>query len=203
MKAVTFVETGRLELADVPRPTVEEPTDVVLKVSTTAICGSDLHVLEGRIPGMMQGGIIGHEFIGIVEDAGPEVKNFKPGDRALASFIIPCGKCWFCTRGQQGQCQDARVFGYGIFLGDINGGQAEYVRVPNADLCLHHIDASMSDERALFAGDILSTGVHVAAEARIQEGDNVAVVGCGPVGLFAIQAAMAYNPARVFAIDSV
>ncbi|HEV3230980.1 MAG TPA: alcohol dehydrogenase catalytic domain-containing protein [Candidatus Dormibacteraeota bacterium] len=203
MRAVTFVEIGKLELTDVPKPTIEEPTDALLKVTTTAICGSDLHVLSGRIPGMMPGNIIGHEFIGVVEEVGPEVRGFKPGDRALASFIIPCGRCWFCVRGQQGQCQDARVFGYGIFLGDVNGGQTEYVRIPNADLALHQIGPELTDEQALFAGDILSTGVHVAAEARIQEGDTVAVVGCGPVGLFAIQAARTYKPARIYAIDSV
>ncbi|MDP9325637.1 MAG: alcohol dehydrogenase catalytic domain-containing protein [Candidatus Dormibacteraeota bacterium] len=203
MKAVSFVEIGKLEMREVDKPTVQEPTDVLLKVTTSAICGSDLHVLEGRIPGMMEGGIIGHEFIGVVEDAGPEVKNFKPGDRALASFLIPCGKCWYCKRGLYGQCEDIRVFGYGIFVGDINGGQAEYVRVPNADLSLHHVDQKLSDEQALFAGDILTTGFHIADIAGIKEGDTVAVVGCGPVGLFAIQAAQTFKPSKIYAIDSV
>ena len=203
MKAVSFVEVGRLEMRDAPRPTIEDPTDVLLRVTTTAICGSDLHVLEGRIPGMMEGGILGHEFIGIVEDVGPGVKNFKPGDRALASFIVPCGKCWFCQRRYYGQCDDVRVFGYGIFVGDLNGGQTEYVRVPNADLSLHHIDSRLTDEQALFAGDILTTGFHVADIAGIREGDTVAVVGCGPVGLMAVQAAMTFKPSKVFAIDTV
>ena len=203
MKAVSFVEVGRLEMRDAPKPTIEDPTDVLLRVTTTAICGSDLHVLEGRIPGMMEGGILGHEFIGIVEDVGPEVKNFKPGERALASFIVPCGKCWYCQRKYYGQCDEVRVFGYGIFVGDLNGGQTEYVRVPNADLSLHHIDPRLSDEQALFAGDILTTGFHVAEIAGIHEGDTVAVVGCGPVGLMAVQAAMTFKPSRVFAIDSV
>jgi threonine dehydrogenase-like Zn-dependent dehydrogenase len=203
VKAVSFVEVGRLEMIDAPKPTVLEPTDVLLKITTTAICGSDLHVLEGRIPGMMAGGILGHEFIGVVEEAGPEVKNFKPGDRALASFIVPCGHCWYCDRRQFGQCQEARIFGYGIFVGDLAGGQAEYVRVPNADLALHHVRQDLSDEQVLFAGDILATGFHVADIAGIKEGDSVAVVGCGPVGLMAIQAAKTFKPARIFAIDSV
>jgi threonine dehydrogenase-like Zn-dependent dehydrogenase len=203
MKAVTFVEIGKLEMREVEKPTIQEPTDVILKVTTTAICGSDLHVLEGRIPGMMEGGIIGHEFIGVVEDAGPEVKDFKPGDRALASFMVPCGKCWLCNHGFHGQCEDLQVFGYGVFLGDLNGGQTEYVRVPRADVSLHHIEDDMTDERALFAGDILTTGVQVASNGQIKEGDTVAVIGCGPVGLFAIQAAMAFKPAAVYAIDSV
>jgi threonine dehydrogenase-like Zn-dependent dehydrogenase len=197
------VEVGKLEMRDVPRPTIQEPTDVLLKVTTTAICGSDLHVLEGRIPGMMSGGILGHEFIGIVEEAGPGVKNFKPGDRALASFLVPCGHCWYCDRRQFGQCQEAMVFGYGIFVGDLAGGQSEYVRVPNADLALHHVVDRLSDEQVLFAGDILATGFHVADIAGIKEGDSVAVVGCGPVGLMAIQAAMTFKPSKVFAIDSV
>jgi 2-desacetyl-2-hydroxyethyl bacteriochlorophyllide A dehydrogenase len=203
MKAVTFVEVGKLDLRDVDKPTIKEPDDVLLKVTTTAICGSDLHVLAGRIPGMMEGGILGHEFIGTVEDVGPEVKNFKPGDRALASFLIPCDKCWYCDRKMFGQCESARIFGYGIFVGDVNGGQAEYVRVPAADLCLHHVDKRLSDESALFAGDILTTGFHVADIAGIKEGDTVAVVGCGPVGLFAIQAAQTFKPSSVYAIDSV
>jgi threonine dehydrogenase-like Zn-dependent dehydrogenase len=203
VKAVSFVEIGKLEMRDATRPTIQAPTDVLLKITTTAICGSDLHVLEGRIPGMMEGGILGHEFIGIVEEAGPEVKNFKPGDRALASFLVPCGSCWFCDRRLFGQCQDAEVFGYGIFVGDLNGGQAEYVRVPRADIALHHVSATLSDEQALFAGDILTTGFHVAEIAGIREGDAVAVVGCGPVGLMAIQAAMTFKPSKVFAVDSV
>lgn len=190
-------------MRDVPRPTILEPTDVLLRVTTTAICGSDLHVLEGRIPGMMEGGILGHEFIGIVEEAGPAVANFKPGDRALASFVVPCGSCWFCDRRLFGQCQDLQVFGYGIFVGDLNGGQAEYVRVPRADIALHHVNEKLSDEQALFAGDILTTGFHVADIAGINEGDTVAVVGCGPVGLMAIQAAMTFKPSAIYAIDSV
>jgi threonine dehydrogenase-like Zn-dependent dehydrogenase len=203
MKAVSFVEVGKLEMRDVPKPTILEPTDVLLRVTTTAICGSDLHVLEGRIPGMMPGGILGHEFMGIVEEAGPEVRNFKAGDRALASFLVPCGHCWYCDRRQFGQCQEAKVFGYGIFVGDLAGGQSEYVRVPNADIALHHVSEKLSDEQALFAGDILATGFHVADIAGIKEGDSVAVVGCGPVGLMAIQAAKTFKPSKIFAIDSV
>ncbi|MEA2683839.1 MAG: S-(hydroxymethyl)glutathione dehydrogenase / alcohol dehydrogenase [Chloroflexota bacterium] len=203
MKAVSFVEVGKLEMREAPRPSILEPTDVLLKITTTAICGSDLHVLEGRIPGMMEGGILGHEFIGIVEEAGPDVRNFKPGDRALASFLVPCGSCWFCDRRLFGQCQEAQVFGYGIFVGDLNGGQTEYVRVPRADMALHHVSEKLSDEQALFAGDILTTGFHVADIAGIKEGDTVAVVGCGPVGLMAVQAAMTFKPSQVFAIDTV
>jgi threonine dehydrogenase-like Zn-dependent dehydrogenase len=203
MRALTFVDIGRVEMADVPRPAVEDPTDVVVRVTTTAICGSDLHVLHGRIPGMIPGGILGHEFTGVVEEAGPGVRSVKPGDRVLASFTIPCGACWFCNRRLFSRCPDMRVFGYGMFLSDLNGGQAEYVRVPNADLCLRVIDASMTDEQVLFAGDIFTTGFDCAVEARIEQGDVVVVQGCGPVGLMAVQAARAFKPAVTYAVDTV
>lgn len=203
MRAVTFQDVGSIALEDVPRPTIQDPTDVILKVTTTAICGSDLHVLAGRIPGMMPGGILGHEFMGIVEEIGPEVKRIREGDRALASFTIPCGTCWYCLKGMFNRCPDNRVFGYGLFLGDLNGGQTEYVRVPQADLGLHLIDPTLSDEMALFAGDIFSTGYDCAAEAHIQPGDVVVVQGCGPVGLFAVQAALTFSPGTVYAVDTV
>lgn len=203
MRAVTYQDVGAITLEDVPKPEIQEPTDVVLKVTTTAICGSDLHVLHGRIPGMMRGGILGHEFIGVVEEAGSDVKKHHEADRVLASFTIPDGTCWFCQRGMYNRCPDNRVFGYGAFLGDLNGGQAEYVRVPAADIALHRLDGSLSDEQALFAGDIFTTGFDCAAEGRIEEGDTVAVQGCGPVGLFAIQAARTFKPGQLFAIDTI
>ena len=203
MRALTFADFGRVEMADVPRPTIEEPDDVVVRVTTTAICGSDLHVLHGRIPGMTPGGVLGHEFVGVVEDVGRDVRTVRAGDRVLASFIIPCGKCWFCKRRLFSRCPDQRVFGYGMFLGDLNGAQAEYVRVPNADLCLRVIDEGLSDEHVLFAGDIFTTGYDCAVEARIEEGDAVVVQGCGPVGLMAIQAARAFKPSVIYAVDTV
>jgi threonine dehydrogenase-like Zn-dependent dehydrogenase len=203
MRAVTYQDVGQIQLDDVPRPNLEEPTDALLKVTTTAICGSDLHVLHGRIPGMMPGGILGHEFIGIVEEVGSGVTKIKEGDRALASFTIPDGTCWFCSRGMFNRCPDNRVFGYGAFLGDINGGQAEYVRIPSADIALHRIDGSLTDEQALFAGDIFTTGFDCAVEGAIQEGDIVVVQGCGPVGLFAIQAARTFKPGAIYAMDTV
>jgi threonine dehydrogenase-like Zn-dependent dehydrogenase len=203
MRALTFADVGRVEMADVPRPTVEEATDVVVKVTTTAICGSDLHVLHGRIPGMTPGGILGHEFVGVVEETGSAVTKVKTGDRVLASFMIPCGVCWFCAKRLFSRCPDQRVFGYGMFLGDINGAQAEYVRVPNADICLRVIDEGLSDERVLFAGDIFTTGYDCAVEARIEEGDVVVVQGCGPVGLMAVQAARAFKPSVIYAVDTV
>ena len=203
MRALLFKDFGAIELADVPKPKLEEPGDALVKVTTTAICGSDLHVINGRIPGMSPGGILGHEFIGVVEAVTAEVTRFAEGERVLGSFMIPCGHCWYCNRRLYSRCPDNRVFGYGAFLGDVNGAQAEYVRVPNADLALHAVDPAMSDERALFAGDIFTTAYDCAVEARIAKGDSIAVVGCGPVGLMAVQAARAFQPDTIFAIDTV
>ena len=203
MRALVFKDFGSVELADVPSPTIEEPGDAVVRVTSTAICGSDLHVLNGRIPGMTPGSTLGHEFVGIVEETSPEVTRFKPGDRVVASFMIPCGACWFCQRRLFSRCPDQRVFGYGSFLGDVQGAQAERVRVPNADLALHAVDPALSDEQVLFVGDIFTTGYDCAVEAQIQKGDTVAVIGCGPVGLMAIQAARSFGPQTIFAVDTV
>ncbi|MFN2450757.1 MAG: alcohol dehydrogenase catalytic domain-containing protein [Candidatus Dormibacteria bacterium] len=203
MRAVTFRDVGLLALEEVERPTIEEPGDVVVRVTTTAICGSDLHILNGRIPGMVPGGVLGHEFIGVVEEVGSDVGKVREGDRVLASFIVPCGQCWYCTRNAFSRCPDARVFGYGSFFGDLGGGQAEYVRIPNADLSSRPLAAGMSDERALFAGDIFTTAVDGASNAQIEPGDCVVVQGCGPVGLLAIQAAQAFQPGAVYAVDTV
>ena len=203
MRALVFKDYGSVEVDDVPKPAIEEVGDVILRVTTAAICGSDLHVVHGRIPGMTPGSVLGHEFMGVIEECGSGVKRFAAGDRVLASFVIPCGDCWYCDRKMFNRCQDQRVFGYGAFYGDINGAQAEYVRVPNADVCLHKIGADMSDEQALFAGDIFSTGFDVAAEGRIEAGDIVVVQGCGPVGLMATQAAKLFSPAKIYAVDTV
>ncbi len=203
MRALVFKDFGEVELTDVPKPSIEEPGDALVRVTTTAICGSDLHVINGRIPGMTPGSTLGHEFVGVVEEAGSDVSRFKAGDRVLASFLIPCGSCWYCDRRMFSRCPDQRVFGYGSFFGDVNGAQAEYVRVPNADLCLHSVDAALSDEQVLFAGDIFTTGYDCAAEAHIQRGDSVVVVGCGPVGLMAVQAAKTFEPSTIYAVDTV
>ncbi|MBV8194826.1 MAG: alcohol dehydrogenase catalytic domain-containing protein [Candidatus Dormibacteraeota bacterium] len=203
MRALVFKDFGSVELADVPKPSIEEPGDALVRVTTTAICGSDLHVLNGRIPGMSPGSTLGHEFVGVVEEVSPDVTRFKPGDRVLASFTIPCGRCWFCKRRLFSRCPDQRVFGYGAFLGDVQGAQAEYVRVPNADLSLHAVDPSLSDEQVLFAGDIFTTAYDCALEGRIEKGDAVAVVGLGPVGLMAIQVAKTFGPSVIYGVDTV
>jgi threonine dehydrogenase-like Zn-dependent dehydrogenase len=203
MKAVVYKGDGKVSLEEVPKPSIAEPGDALVRITTTAICGSDLHVLHGRIPGMSAGKVLGHEFVGTVEDAGSAVRRFAPGDRALGSFTIPCGECWYCLRRLFSRCVDQRIFGYGAFFGDLDGAQAEYVRVPNADLALHAIDPQAEDEQVLFAGDIFTTGLEVAAEGRIEAGDTVVVLGCGPVGLMAVSAARTFRPERILAVDTV
>jgi threonine dehydrogenase-like Zn-dependent dehydrogenase len=203
MRALVFKDFGSVEVVDVPVPLLEEPGDALVRVTRTAICGSDLHVVHGRIPGMSPGGILGHEFVGVVDAVGGGVTRFAEGDRVVGSFTIPCGACWYCERRHFSRCPDQRVFGYGSFFGDVAGAQAEYVRVPQADLVLHTLDASLSDEQGIFAGDIFTTGYDCAIEARIEPGDVVAVVGCGPVGLMAILAAQRFEPSTIYAVDTV
>lgn len=201
MRAVLFEDVGEIRLGDYPEPEVAEPADAVIRVTTAAICGSDLHLLHGRIPGVRPGSVIGHEYVGIVESTGPDVKQFKAGDRVVGAFPIVCGACWFCLRGEFNNCQDLRVLGYGMFTGDLDGAQAERVRIPNADWNLHAVDPELSDEQAIFAGDILTTGAYIAARANITEGDVVAITGAGPVGLFTLMAALTYSPSQVFVVD--
>lgn len=201
MRAILFEDVGAISLGDYPEPTLAEPGDAIVRVTTSAICGSDLHLLHGRIPGMRPGSVIGHEFTGEVVAVSPEVRSFAPGDRVVGSFLIPCGACWFCERGEGNNCTEIRVLGYGMFTGDLDGAQAEYVRMPLADASLHAIDPALTDEQAIFAGDILSTAVYVAGRAGIERGDVVAITGAGPVGLFTLMAVQAYAPSQVLVVD--
>jgi threonine dehydrogenase-like Zn-dependent dehydrogenase len=203
MRALAFKGVGTVELVEVAKPGLQEPGDALVRVTTTALCGSDLHVVHGRIPGMSPGGILGHEFVGLVEAVDGGVRRFAEGDRVVGSFTIPCGECWYCERRLFSRCPDQRVFGYGSFFGDVAGAQAEYVRVPAADLVLHAVADTLSDEQALFVGDIFTTGFDCATEARIEKGDVVTVVGCGPVGLMAILASRGFEPSTIYAVDTV
>lgn len=202
MKALTFRGEGQLRIADVPKPSIKDTGDVLVRVTLGAVCGSDLHILHGHTP-MNEGAVLGHEFVGIVEDCGPEVKRFRPGDRVVASFYTSCGHCALCRKGWFNQCENKATFGHGEFFGGLGGGQAEFVVVPNADHSMEHIPAGMSDEQAIFVGDILSTGFFGAERAEIKAGDVVAVVGAGPVGLLATMSAQLFGPSRVFVIDMV
>ena len=201
MRAVLFEDVGKLSFGDYPEPTVQDPGDAIIKVTTAAICGSDLHLYHGRVPGMRPGSVIGHEFVGEIVEVGSEVTKFKTGDRVVGSFLVVCGTCWFCRRGEFNNCDQMWILGYGMFVGDLDGAQAEYVRIPVADWNLHAVDASLSDEQAVFAGDILTTGAYISARASIKEGDVVAITGAGPVGLFTLMSALTYKPSVVYMVD--
>jgi threonine dehydrogenase-like Zn-dependent dehydrogenase len=200
MKAVVFEDVGRVRVDDVPDPGIEEPTDAVVRVTASAICGSDLHFLHGKAP-LLPGEPLGHEAVGVIEEVGPEAHGLAAGDRVVVAFDIVCGECWFCRRGQHALCEDFRNLGAGAFGGDLGGAQAERLRVPVAPHNLLKIPEGMEDERALFVGDILTTGVYGAAIAGIEPGDTVAVVGAGPMGFFAAQAARLHDPGRVVVLD--
>lgn len=218
MRALTWHGNGDVRVDTVPDPQIINPRDAVLRVTSTAICGSDLHLYDGVIPGMKQGDILGHEFMGVVEEVGPK-STLKVGQRVVVPFTISCGHCFFCEQGQFSACdnsnpvenQDASetlyghamggAFGYSHLTGGYPGGQAEYVRVPYSDIGPIVIPDGLEDEQVLFLSDILPTGWMAAENAGIAPGDTVAVWGCGPVGLFAVQSAVLMGAAQVIAID--
>ncbi len=200
MRAVVYRGPGRVEVADVPEPVVEDPRDAIVRVSTTAICGSDLHFFHGKAP-LEPGDTMGHEAVGVVERVGPGVTRSAPGQRVAVAFSIACGSCWFCEHGQTQLCEDARILGAGLFGGALGGAQAELVRVPNADVNLLRVGDGIDDDRAVFLGDVLPTAVHAAEVAAIRPGETVAVVGAGPVGFLAAQACLLHGPREVISID--
>jgi threonine dehydrogenase-like Zn-dependent dehydrogenase len=200
VKALVYEDIGKLRIEDVPEPSIEEPSDAVVRITTAAICGSDLHFYHGKAP-LLEGDPIGHEGVGVVEEVGPDVEGFSSGDRVVVAFNIVCGRCWFCLRGMNSLCVEFRNLGAGMVGGDLGGTQAERLRVPYASVNLLRIPENMEDERALFVGDILTTGYYGAAIAGIADGDAVSVVGAGPVGFFAAQAARLQGASQVQAID--
>ena len=200
MKAVVYQDVEQVTVGEVPDPEIEHPADAIVRITTSGICGSDLHFYHGKAP-LMPGETIGHEAVGVVEQTGPEVGRFKEGDGVVVAFNIACGHCWFCQHGQTTLCEEFRNLGAGLFGGGLGGAQAELVRVPNADTNLLSIPEGIEDERALFVGDILTTAYYGAAIAGIEPGDTVAVVGAGPVGFLTVQAAQLHDPKQVVALD--
>lgn len=200
MRAVVYREAGRVEVADVPDPRIEDPRDAIVRVTASAICGSDLHFFHAKAP-LEPGETIGHEAVGVVERVGADVVGISVGERVAASFSIACGRCWFCRGGQSQLCEDARILGAGLFGGALAGAQAELVRVPNADVNLLPVTEGVEDDRAVFLGDVLSSGYHAAEIAAIRPGETVAVIGAGPVGHLTVQAALLREPGEVIAID--
>ncbi|MGE5926129.1 MAG: zinc-dependent alcohol dehydrogenase [Gemmatimonadota bacterium] len=216
MKANCWTGKKSVEIEDVPDPTILNPRDAIVRITATAICGSDLHLYNGFMPGMARGDIIGHEFMGEIVETGRAVKNLKVGDRVVVPFPISCGNCYFCQKDLFSLCENsnpnaaaaeklwgqspAGIFGYSHILGGYAGGQAEYARVPYADVGPIKVDG-LTDEQALFLSDILPTGWMAAENCDIEPGDTVAVWGCGPVGQFAIVSAFLLGAGRVIAID--
>lgn len=207
MQAVVFHGPRDVRVEEVPKPEIEEPGDVLLKVDRAAICGTDLHPYHGRLE-MEEGFVLGHEYLGTIEAKGDGVTEFEEGERAVGSFFVACGKCWFCRRGSYMKCMMIRVFGMGMVMGDLPGAQSQYVRVPEADLTLRKLPeanggAGFEDEDMLFVGDILTTAYDAVRKTDMRPGDVVAVIGCGPVGLCTVMAARALGAGKVVAVDMV
>jgi threonine dehydrogenase-like Zn-dependent dehydrogenase len=217
MRANCWYGSNDVRVDNVPDPTILNPRDAIVKITSTAICGSDLHLYNGFVPTMEKGDILGHEFMGEVVEAGSGVNNLKTGDRVVVPFPIACGNCFFCQEKLYSVCENsnpnswmaekmwghspAGIFGYSHLTGGYAGGQAQYARVPYADVGPIKIPDGMSDEQVLFLSDILPTGWMAAENCNIRPGDVVAIWGCGPVGLFAIQSAYLLGAERVIAID--
>jgi 2-desacetyl-2-hydroxyethyl bacteriochlorophyllide A dehydrogenase len=202
MRAVTFQAPEQVRIEEKPDPELQAADDVVVRVEASGICGSDLHIYHGRVP-VEPGFTIGHEFVGTVLAAGDDVERVAVGDRVLGTFHTACAACASCLRGDYHRCRNGQTFGHGKNLGDLQGAQAELLLVPRANLTLRRVPEGMSADIALFAGDVMGTGYHSIAHADMRPGDTVAVLGLGPVGLCAVQAAIAAGAVEVFAVDTV
>jgi 2-desacetyl-2-hydroxyethyl bacteriochlorophyllide A dehydrogenase len=202
MRAVTFQAPHEVRVEDRPEPQLESPDDAIVAIEASGICGSDLHIYHGRVQ-IEPGFTIGHEFVGEVLEAGDGVTRVQAGDRVLGCFHSACGRCFYCLEGVFHKCDRMRVFGHGKMLGSLQGTQAERAVVPIADMTLRKVPDGVSDEVALFAGDVMGTGYHAVLQSGLQPGDCLAVLGLGPVGLCAVQVAVAAGIGPVVAIDSV
>jgi len=198
MKALVYHGPGKRSWEEKPRPEVERPTDAVVRLTHTTICGTDLHILKGDVPAVQDGRTLGHEGVGVVESVGDGVANVRPGDRVLISCITSCGRCDYCKRGIYAHCRDG-----GWILGHlIDGTQAEYVRIPHADNSLYPLPEGLDSEAAVMLSDILPTGHEIGAlNGEVGLGDTVAIVGSGPIGLAALLTARFYSPARIIMVD--
>lgn len=219
MKAAVFHRPGKITVDNVEDPKIEKPDDIILKVTTTAICGSDLHIYDGFVP-QLRDEVLGHEFMGIVEEVGPEVTRVKKGDRVIVPFSIACGQCFFCAQGFHANCSHSNpenygpegdlmkgkgggLFGYTDLYGGYNGGQAEYVRVPYANVGPRIIPDEFTDEQVLFLTDIFPTGWSAVKWGKVKPGDSVVIFGSGPVGLMAQKAAWLNGAEKVIAVDTL
>src|SRR5262245_6865558 len=219
MKALVWHGTNDVRVERVPDPTIVNARDAIIKITTSAICGSDLHLLDGFIPTMQSGDILGHEFMGEVVDVGKSITKLKVGDRVVVPFTIACGNCFFCQKELWSLCDNSNpnawmaeklygyttsgLFGYSHLTGGYAGGQAQYARVPFADVGPLKVPDSLADEQVLFLSDIFPTGYMAAENCEIKAGDIIAVWGCGPVGQMAIKSAFMLGAEKVIAIDDV
>jgi threonine dehydrogenase-like Zn-dependent dehydrogenase len=208
VKAVVWHGVGDIRLDDVQEPTIEKPTDAVVRITTSAICGTDLHMIRGTMPGMSPGRVLGHEAVGVVEQVGSDVRNLRPGDRVVVASTIACGYCSYCRSGYYAQCDNANPNGPGTAFfggpdeaGGFDGLQAEYARVPYANVGLVPVPDDVTDDQAILCSDIFPTGWFGAKLAGIRRGDTVAVFGAGPVGLFAAVSALELGAGRVLQVD--
>lgn len=200
MKAYTYIEKGRFELTDKSKPGLKDPKDAIVRVTLSSICTSDLHIKHGSVPRAVAGITVGHEMVGIVEEVGAEVKNVRKGDRVAVNVETFCGECFFCRKGYVNNCTDLSG---GWALGcRIDGGQTEYVRVPYADQGLSRIPDTVTDEQALFVGDVLATGFWAARISEIKEDDTVLIIGAGPTGLCTLQCVMLRNPKKIIVCEA-
>jgi 2-desacetyl-2-hydroxyethyl bacteriochlorophyllide A dehydrogenase len=202
MRAVTFQAPGDVRVDEVAEPELLASDDAIVRVEASGICGSDLHIYHGRVQ-IEPGFVIGHEYVGEVVAAGDEVSRVAVGDRVLGTYGTACGECFYCERGEFHKCDEARVFGHGKTLGSLQGAQAELVLVPHANLTLRRVPEGLSDDVALFAGDVMGTGFHAIDSRPLAEGESAAILGLGPVGLCAVQVARAAGASEVIAIDTV
>ncbi|HEX7610982.1 MAG TPA: alcohol dehydrogenase catalytic domain-containing protein [Solirubrobacteraceae bacterium] len=202
MRAVTFQAAGVVSVEERPEPELIDDEDAIVRIEATGVCGSDLHIFHGRVK-IEPGFTIGHEYVGTVAAVGDRVTRVAVGDRVLGCFQTACGTCWFCRRGNYHRCLESRTFGHGATLGSLQGTQADMALVPRANLVLRRVPEGMSSDVALFAGDVMGTGFHAVEASGLRPGDVAAVLGLGPVGLCAVQAAKAVGAAHVFAIDTV
>lgn len=212
MKAVVFHGVGDIRMEDVPEPKLQEPTDAIVRLTASAICGTDLHFVRGTVTGLKPGAVLGHEGVGIVEEVGRNVRNFSPGDRVVIGSTVACGSCSYCRAGYYSQCDRANPKGPHagtVFFGgpEENGGlpglQAELARIPFANVTMVKLPDDVSDDQAILLSDILPTGYFGADLAHITPGKNVVIFGCGPVGQFAIASALLMDAGRVFAVDCI
>lgn len=210
MKALVYEGIKNVKVEEVKDPTIEKPDDIIVKVTSTAICGSDLHLIHGMVPNMPRGFVLGHETMGIVVDAGPEVHKVKKNDRVIVPFPISCGHCWYCEHDQWSQCDNSNphgeggaFFGYGESFGSYDGGQAELLRVPYGNVGPTVVPEELIDDQVLFLTDVLPTAYWGVDIGGVKKGDTVVVLGCGPIGLTSIKWAIMAGAKRIIGVDNI